>query len=240
MSEYGVARYGYDSPSRVAGTSMMLAESTALLPGEPRYAPIPFPPSPFIASGASAGSSASGDTQVWSNYPSRCDLTWYQGDDVMIPLYFDNPADLDMSDQDGYEWHAEVRVLHSYRSTLVNTFSIDSTAIPPDTEAGTPGVTRVSMFLPRSENIYTGKFRWDLYSLSPIEGDMSEYPPLPDAPTPWPPTTTLRTWLYGVVMIYPRVTGTDFLPASDTGSGSGGDTTTVVMPFFVGPNGRVP
>ena len=156
---------------------------------------------------------------------------------MFIPLYFDNPEDTDMSDQDGFEWYAEVRLIHSYRSLLVNTFTIDSEAIPATVD--TVAQTKVTLFLPRSENIYIGRYRWDLYSISPIEEDMTEFPRPPDVPLPevWPPTTTLRTWVYGNATIIPRVTETDYLPAPAV---VGEGVTVFGEGFFVGPNGRVP
>ena len=237
--QYGAFHYGRHTPARIATSSVLLTETA--LPGELMYQPI-VPFLPPVASGSGSGgavSSESSDTQVWSRFPTRCDLTWYQGDDVTIPLYFDNPGDTDMSDQDGWEWNAEVRVMHSYRSELVNMFSVDSVFLPADPDLGQDAdLTKVTLFLPRWENIYVGQYRWDLHSVSPIEGDMSEFPRPPDDPDPWPPTTTLRTWLYGVVTILPRVTETDSLPVPITGGG-----TTPMLPtgaVFVGPNGRVP
>lgn len=233
MSRYGNFRYGFDEPALIAGTAQMMTLGAELPPGEPMYTPIPFLPPPVISSSTSTTT----DTQVWTKAPGRLDLTWYQGDDVMIPLYFDNPEDTDMSDQDGFQWHAEVRLYHTYRSTLVNTFTIDSEAIPAIPPA--PAQTKVTLFLPRTENVYVGRYRWDLYSISPITEDMTEYPRPPDVPLPevWPPTTTLRTWLYGNANIAPRVTETDALPPPVDG---GGEVGVYGAGFFVGPNGRVP
>ena len=51
-----------------------------------------------------------------------------------------------------WEWSAQVRVLHKYTSTLVNTFSVKDEYTAPVGE--TPGYTTVTLFLARSENTY--------------------------------------------------------------------------------------
>jgi hypothetical protein len=199
------------------------------------YQPIPFYPAIVSGSGAALGTSS--DVQTWVNQPSRCDLTFYQGDDVTVPLTIEDPADStpDMSTE--WEWSAQIRVFHSYHTTLVNTFSVKDAYTPPVGE--TPGFTEVTMFLPRTENIYVGRYRWDLYSKAPFDATGFPQPPDVIAPEPWPPTDQIRTWIYGMVTILPRVTATDILnddlPEIDDGSGS-----LVQMNFFVGPNGRVP
>ena len=112
------------------------------------------------------GAGSSSDIDVWTNVPSRVDLTWYQGDDVTIPLTIEDPADTTPDMSTAWEWAAQIRLLHTYHSTLVNTFSVKDEYFPPDVD--TAGFTQVTMFLPRSENVYIGRYRWDLYSLSPL------------------------------------------------------------------------
>lgn len=234
--QYGVVRYGWDESTRIAGTSSMMLLGAELPPGEPMYpAVIPFMPS--IVSGSQAQLGAAGDSQQdWINHPGRCDLTFYQGDDVTIVLTIEDPGDPTPDMATAWDWTAQIRVLHTYRSTLVNTFSIVDEYTPPADPY--PGYTTVSMFLPRSENCYIGKYRWDLYSKSPL--DVTDYPRPPDVPEPepWPPTDKIRTWLHGEVTILPRVTSTDFLPAVPVIAGSG-EVMVYSVPF-VGPNGRVP
>ena len=240
MSQYGAFRFGRDSDSRIATSVVLYDEATALLPEEPMYQPvIPFYPSIVSGDSAALGSSGSTAPDVWSSYPSRCDLTFYQGDDVMVPLIIEDPSDTTPDFSTAWSWTAEIRVLHSYRSTLVNTFTITDEYTPAD--GTTIGYTTVNLFLPRSENVFWGTYRWDLYSLSPL--DVAEFPRPPDVPEPepWPPTDQIRTWLYGVVTIVPRVTETDFLPPPPVAiSGGGGGGQFALTPFFVGPNGRVP
>lgn len=236
MGEYGTHRFGWDSKTRIAGTTMMLAQAPDLPPGEPMYQPVPFLPS--ISSGGTPGTPGT-DVDTWVNAPTRVDLTFYQGDDVLVPLTITDPSDptLDMSTT--VEWAAQIRLLHTYRSTLVSSFSITDAYTPPTVDES--GFTTVTLFLPRSENIYIGQFRWDLYSVSPL--DVADFPQPPEVidPEPWPPTDRIRTWLYGMVTVYPRVTETDFLPpAITTGGGSGGGDPTGAQVIFVGPNGRVP
>lgn len=235
MAAYGAFRFGRDNPSLIATTAQMVVEAQSLMPGEPTYQPIPFYPSVVSGSGAQLG--ASTDTQVWANYPGRCDLTFYQGDDVTIPLTIQDPADLtpDMSTQ--WDWSAQIRVCHTYHSTLVNTFAVRDAYTPPLGED--PGFTEVVLFLPRSENIYVGRYRWDLYSVSPFDAAGFVRPPGVIDPEPWPPTDQIRTWLYGAVTILPRVTSTDVLPALPEGGG-GGTVTPQQQWLFVGPNGLVP
>jgi hypothetical protein len=213
----------------------MLAQVTELPPGEPMYQPIPFYPSIVSGSGTQLGASTA--TQTWANYPARCDLTFLQGDDVMIPLTIEDPSDSTPDMSTAWDWSAQIRVLHSYHSTLVNTFTITDEYTPPAGE--TPGFTTVNLFLPRSENCYVGSYRWDLYSKSPL--DATDFPRPPDVPEPepWPPTDQIRTWLYGLVTILPRITSTDFLPPPTEITDGGGEQV-VMAGYFVGPNGRVP
>lgn len=236
MSEYGAFRFGRDTPARIATSTQMLVEPFAILPGEPMYQPIPFYPSIVSGSGGQLGAASSTDTEVWRNAPGRCDLTFYQGDDVMVPLTIEDPGDSTPDMSTAWDWSAQIRVIHSYHSTLVNTFSVTDTYTAP--VGVTPGYTNVNLFLPRSENCYVGRYRWDLYSRSPL--DVADFPRPPDVPEPepWPPTDQLRTWLYGLVTILPRVTSTDFLPEIVEGVGA------TISPqqqwTFVGPNGLVP
>ena len=104
----------------------------------------------------------------------------------------------------------------------------------------TPGYTKVTLFLARSENCYVGRYNWDLYSKSPLDGIAFPRPPDVPEPEPWPPIDQVRTWLYGIVTILPRVTSTDFLPADDRRRRRRRRRSTVFGGPFVGPNGRVP
>lgn len=198
------------------------------------YQPIPFYPSIVSGSGAAFGSST--DTDVWTNAPGRCDLTFYQGDDITIPLTIVDPADATPDMSTTWEWSAQIRVFHTYHSKLVNTFATKDEYTAPVGEI--PGYTTVTLFLPRSENTYVGRYRWDLYSVSPFDATGYVQPPDVIDPEPWPPTDQIRTWLYGKVTILPRVTSTDFLPEIPEG---GAIVTAVEQQWnFVGPNGLVP
>ena len=241
MSQQAAFRFGREAPSRIAGTAVMFGEANELLPEEPMYQPIPFYPAIISGSGAQLG--AVPEHQSWASYPTRCDLSFYQGDDVTIPLTIADPSDITPDMSTAWEWSAQIRVLHSYRSTLVNTFSIIDAYTPPAGEV--PGYTEVTLFLPRSENVYVGTYRWDLYAKSPL--DVGTFPRPPDVPEPepWPPTDQIRTWLYGEVTILPRVTSTDSLPAlPEGGAVLNWWPGPVGLPdggfFVVGPNGRVP
>ena len=241
MAQHSVSRYGKDSPARIGSSTTMLAESNAMLPGEPVYQPIiPFLPTITTGTGAVIGGTAEEEIQSWQRYPERCDLTFYQGDDVVITLYIQDPnsPDLDMTDPAEWEWSAQIRVIHSYHSTLVNTFSVVDEYTPAVVDPPTPAYTQVTLFLPRTENVYVGRYRWDLYSLSPFDAALFPRPPDVPEPEPWPPTDRLRTWLYGQVTVLPRVTSTDALPVPvDEG---GGPVQVVYSGAFAGPNGRVP
>ena len=92
---------------------------------------------------------------------------------MVIPLYFNDPA-IANDDMSLHEWFAQIRVLHRYRSTLVAEFVTTAefhTGIDETDE-----YTLVELFLPRTDNIYYGQYRWDLYSV----GD-DEPLPLPQA-----------------------------------------------------------
>lgn len=241
---YVASRYGQDSPARIAASTSMLLESTAFLPGEP-YVPnlIPFYAGQVISGDQAAAAAAAAlnpGPQTWERQPERLDISFRQGDDVLIPLYLQDPENptLDMS---AWEWHAQIRVLPYYPRTLVNEFTTDAQYYPPGTFHETLGTTLVKLLLPRELNDFWGKYYWELYSIGPY--DFAGFPePVdwPDDAEPWPPTTALRTWLYGLCTIKARTTDTDVLPdvPSDVIPPDG------VQPWnggwFVGPNGRVP
>lgn len=228
MSQYGVARFGQDAPSRIAGVATMFAGAGEILPGEPTYnVLIPFVPPTVSGGGASSSSSTTADgRKLWRSVPARCDLLLYQGDDVVIPLFFAD--DGSMAEQDTWQWFAQMRVLHSYRSTLVNEFFCRSENVAETVED--EAHVKVEMFLPRDLNCYSGVYRWDLYAIEPE--DLSRFD------TEVPQTDLLRTWLYGVATIVPRVTSTDVLPPPVETP----PEVPVLMEggWFVGPNGRVP
>ena len=239
------SRVGQDSYPRITTSTEMLMEASEVLPYEPMYQTlVPFVP-PTITTGGSGAlsSSSSGNSETdWKEYPDRLDLHVYQGDDVQIPLYFRNPADpaLDMSNENGWEWKAQIRLLHRYWSRLVNEFSIETEYLPPDPpEMPTTAATLVTLFLPRMHNQYAGRYRWDLYSTSPYSGPV--FPP-PEGVDPWPMEDQIKTWLYGWITVVPRVTETDQLPVPSPGGMVAHYDTTVMGPggMTVGPNGRVP
>ena len=237
-NNYGVVRYGYEESARIAGTTGFGTLGAEVLVGEPSYPPIPFMPSITTGTGAQVGGGSSSEHDTWQRYPSRCDLIFYQGDDVLVDLYIQDPNDASPDMSTDWEWSAQIRVIHSYHSTLLNTFSVIDEYIPPVDE--TPGQTKVTLFLPRTENVFVGKYRWDLYSTSPL--DVANFPRPPDVPEPepWPPTDQIRTWLYGAIKILPRVSSTDILYEEiDSGESAGGGGVQTIA-FFSGPNGRVP
>jgi hypothetical protein len=176
------------------------------------------------------------------------DLTFRQGDDVLIPLYLQDPENptLDMST---WEWHAQIRVLPYYTRTLVNEFTTDASYYPPGPPPAyhpTLGTTLVQMLLPRELNDFRGRYAWEMYSIGPY--DFADFPQPVDWPVdaePWPPTTALRTWLYGLCTITGRTTDTDLLPDVDVDviplpPGEYPYPYTGYPGYFVGPNGRVP
>lgn len=243
MSEYVGSRSGQDLPARIMVSTPMLVEATDFLPGEPMYQPlIPFYPG-GVVSGDSLGSVSSLEPG-WTAGPSSFDITFYEGDDVVIPLYIQDPnnPDVDMSDQSQWEWHAQVRWLPHHNSTLIHEFSVDSEYFPPGTYDPLLGTTLVSLYLPRELNLRHGEFAWELYSISPFTYS-PEYPQPDDWPIDevWPPETKLRTWLYGDCTILLRTGTTDALP-SGSYPYTGPPAVPVVNagPFVVGPNGRVP
>lgn len=237
--------FGPNMPTRIQATGQMVLEPGEAAPSLPWYQPlVPFYP-PNITSGA--GASSSGLTadghKLWEKTPSRCDLLFYQGDDVLIPLYFNDPlvANDDMSDQ---IWFAQIRLLQRCQSALVGEFATTATFDTGTTEDDE--FTMVELFLPRSKNLYYGQFRWDLYSLA--DADLSRFPKPDDVDDlDWPPLDIVRTWLYGVVNIAPRVTSTDVLPSASFENQlvpwPGPPPYVTVLTtggWVVGPNGRVP
>jgi hypothetical protein len=249
MSGQQVAQvFGPNMPTRIAGTAQLTMEPGDSAPSLPWYQPlVPFyPPSITSGDGSSSSSGLTPDGhKLWERTPSRCDLLFYQGDDVVIPLYFNDPV-ISGDDLSAHEWFAQIRVLHRHRSRLVAEFTtaveFHAGTIPPDFA---DEYTKVELFLPRTENLYYGQFRWDLYSMA--DADLSRFPKPDDVDAAdWPPPDALRTWLYGVATISPRVTSTDVL----LGSGSYwevpypgppvGVTVVTTGGWCVGPNGRVP
>lgn len=238
MAQYGAFRFGWDSPTRIATSTTMLLESSEQLPEQTLHQSlVPFPSNSSIAlnsGGVSSSSSSAIDQPEWRSYPGRLDLFCYQGDDVQIPLFFQDPSDweIDMSTVAGWEWLAQIRVFHSARSTLVNEFIVAAEYLPgADEEPGSQ--TQVTLFLPRDLNVYTGCFSWDVRSLGPFVG--------PDYPEP--PTDLLKTWLYGTFIVVPRVSATEFVPPTTALPVGGGNAVAVAMTsagWCVGPNGRVP
>lgn len=241
--EFGSFRFGWDGPNRIGTSAVMLQEASELLPAEVVHAPIP-----FIVSGDDA--SGSGDTQlsedghrIWSQVPAAVDLIFWQGDDIVIPFYFNDPAVLSDDMALNYAWYAQVRRLHSYKSTLIADFVTKAVYHPSTTVPASEAdeYTMVELFLPRSENVYSGCYRWELYSVA-LE-DWSRFPKPADVdPADWPPPDALRTWLYGRCMIVPRVASTDMLPVDQIPPLEGGYSPPAITTqgWVVGPNGRVP
>jgi hypothetical protein len=224
----------------------MLLEASAQLPEQvPVPTLIPFYGGGVItgdqAAAAAAALAQGSGPQTWERQPERLDISFRQGDDVLIPLYLQDPEnpDLDMSD---WDWVAQIRVLPYYTRTLVNEFTTDADFLPAPDYHPTLDTTLVKLFLPRELNDFRGCYYWEMYSIGPY--DFSDFPKPVDWPVdadPWPPVTGLRTWLYGLCTIRGRITDTDLLP----------DVAVDVIPppagwypgypgYFVGPNGRVP
>ena len=235
--------FGPNMPARIAGTTQVVLEPGEVAPSLPWYQPlVPFYP-PNITSGdgssTAATLAASGVVQTWERQPTRLDISFRQGDDVLIPLYLQDPEnpDLDMS---GWEWHAQIRTLPYYTRTLVNEFVTDTDFLPAGEYHETLSTTLVKLFLPRELNDHRGQFVWEAYSIGPY--DFAEFPEPADWPVdaePWPPATALRTWLYGLCTIQQRTTDTDVLP-EDPATTLPPDGSGWYDEFFVGPNGRVP
>jgi hypothetical protein len=239
MTDYAAYRFGRDAPARIATSVVMFDEANELLPEEPMYQPV-IPFYPVISSGSGGVTTTD---QNWTNYPGRCDLSFYQGDDVTVTLLIEDPSDDTPDMSTAWDWTAQIRVFHTYHSTLVNTFSVKDEYVPPTVDA--VGYTAVTLFLPRADNIYAGTYNWDLYAKSPFT--VTGLPEPDDWPEDdvWPPADQIRTWLYGEVSILPRVTSTDALPVPNVmAPGWSGPGAGVVVAnsqgFVVGPNGRVP
>jgi hypothetical protein len=237
--------FGPNMPTRIQGTAQLMLEPGEVAPSLPWYQPlVPFYP-PSITQGSSAGTTTADGHKLWERTPSRCDLLFYQGDDVVIPLYFNDPS-LPDDDMSLHEWFAQIRVLHRYQSRLVADF-VTSAEFHTGTDE-TDEYTIVELLLPRDRNLYYGQYRWDLYSIS--DANLARFPkPENVDAADWPPPDALRTWLYGVVNIAPRVTSTDVLLGGSSGWGETAlpwpgppvDVTVITTGgWCVGPNGRVP
>ena len=247
MPQFAGSRFGQDTAPRIAATTELLMEAGEL-PPVPMYQPlVPFYPGLVNGdSSGGAGSSviSSGASLVdtgpaqWKSYPDRLDIYVYQGDDVQVPLYFQDPTTPDFDISTGWTWESQIRFFHTYYSMQLVKLSVESEYIPPeDPDDDTSlGSTLVTLFLPRFWNRYCGVYAWDLFSTSPYVGPDFEQPDgvkdedwLQDQ---------VKTWLYGRVYVVPRVSQTDWLPphgALPT------QTQVIVTPTGVyGPNGRVP
>jgi hypothetical protein len=233
-------RFGQDAPARIAASTPMLMEATEMYPQEwtmPNL--IPFYPPPSTTDDTPRFILDADGNRIWVNFPSRLDLTFYQGDDVVVPLTLQDPM-MDTDDPSTWEWHAQIRVLHYYKSTFVNDFIVDADYTAP-VAPETTGTTLVQLFLPRERNIYWGTYQWELYSVSPFDySNFAQPDDWPDGET-WPPADTLKTWLWGQCVIKPRTSTTDVLPTISGGGPVWPDIPGYwTSPFVVGPNGRVP
>ena len=130
--QYGTQRFGWDAPARISTSAVMLQEATEM-PPETLHGPVGFMPSIVSGDGTSTGSANGDDNSKWKAFPDQLNLYWYQGDDIQIPLYFTNPVDplLDMSNENGYTWKAQMRTRHRFYAYEVNEFVIESEALPP-------------------------------------------------------------------------------------------------------------
>jgi hypothetical protein len=242
------SRFGQDAPARIQATTSMLMEATSTLPEQsPTPLSIPFYPGQVISGDQAAAAALAAleppGPQTWERQPERLNISFRQGDDVLIPLYLQDPENptLDMS---AWEWHAQIRSLPYYTRTLINEFTTDADFLPAPDYHPTLDTTLVKLFLPRELNDFRGYYAWEMYSIGPY--DFSEFPqPVDwdvDNDGPWPPETGLRTWLYGLCTITGRTTDTDVLPEVPVVIPPGGVYGTNITRdgFFVGPNGRVP
>jgi hypothetical protein len=242
--QYGATRTGLDAPALIQHSASLGIEASEFMPGEPRYdLLIPFYPVITDGSGGSVPTSSTADGHpIWQQTPTRCDLVFYQGDDVVIPLYFNDPSLLGDDMEEDFEWFSQIRVTHRYQGTLVASFTVKATYHPAEVDQ--PDIldeyTMVEMYLPRSKNTRWGIYEWEIYSCSP--SDMSRFPKPDDVDSAdWPPPDVVRTWLYGQARICPRTTSTDFLP-TPAALPPGVDQPAVMTNggWVVGPNGRVP
>lgn len=242
--EFGTFRFGWDGVNRIATSAVALQEATEVIPDAILYAPpVPFLPSIVNGDGSSDTQLSEDGHRIWQQTPSAVDLIFWQGDDIVIPLYFNDPAVLNDDMAENYEWFAQIRRLHSFKSAFVNDFITRAEYHPsadpilePESE-----YTKVELFLPRSDNIYSGIFQWELYSIA--TEDWSRFPKPDDVdPLDWPPPDALRTWLYGRCLIVPRTASTDVLPVETLPPIDGGYQPPAVTSqgWVVGPNGRVP
>jgi hypothetical protein len=238
MSESGSFRFGWDAPARISTSTVQFSEASEMLPL--LYAPLPFP-TDASGNGSNTGMATTPDGfPLWTTTPTRVDLVFWQGDDVVIPLYFNDPAVLGDDMAESFSWFAQIRACHSYHSTLVSEFSVAATYHAGDGTEATE-YTQVEMFLARMYNLYAGIFQWEIYSIDST-ADFSRFPK-PDGAETWPPPDQLRTWLYGYCTILPRTSDTDYLYDGSVVPPSTGDGVTVAVGnggFVVGPNGRVP
>ena len=78
---------------------------------------------------------------------------------MLIPLYLQDPENpsLDMST---WEWHAQIRRLPNYQSTLINEFTTDADFLPAPTYHPTLGTTLVKLLLPMEQNDFHGCYAW--------------------------------------------------------------------------------
>lgn len=243
--EFGSFRFGWDGVNRIGTSTNVLQEATELLPGEVLHAPVPFLPTIVSGDGSTSDDVLITDDGhvIWQQTPAAVDLVFYQGDDVVIPLYFNDPTLMGDDMAASFAWWAQIRRWHSYNSTLVNQFSIKAAYHPSSTVPATEAdeYTKVELFLPRTENIYAGYFQWEIYSIALT--DLSRFPK-PDGvdDADWPPTDALRTWLYGRCAIVQRLTTTDTLPSIDVLPPIDGYQPPAITQngWVVGPNGRVP
>ena len=239
--EFGSFRFGWDLPARIGSTAVMLQEQSELLPGQLIYTPLPFIPGSGPPDGSNNGYETTPDGYpIWQSTPTHVDLLFYEGDDVVIPLFFNDPDVLGDNMETDFDWFAQIRARHSYRSTLIADFSIKATYhadadSDPDVD---DEYTKVELFLPRMFNTHWGMFQWEIYSIS--TSNLARFPkPETVDVADWPPLDQLRTWLFGSCKIVPRTTDTDYLPYNGNGNGNGVPTI-LNGGFFVGPNGRVP
>lgn len=240
MASYVGSRFGQDGPNRIVQTTDLLLEATEM-PTEPRYqTSLSFLPA-NIVSGSDLVSGAAADDAEHKQYPDRLDLFCWQGDDFVVPLYFKDPNQptLDMST---WKWKAQVRTQYAYNGRWVYDMAETTELIPAaETEDGLYNQTLVHLFLPRQTNRFRGVFWWELQTQSPYTGPSMVGVPKPEEvpAADWPPTTQVKTWLYGKIYVVPRLTSTDVLPLQ--GAVSNGSTLWVTPEGWVaGPNGRVP
>lgn len=241
MGQQIASTFGPNGPSRIAGTTVYLSEEEMVIPGLPWYQPI-IPFTPQITDGAAlaaqlalSGGVASED---WKEYATEKDITFYQGDDVMISIVV-HDDELTNQDMSAWEWHAQVRAYHNYKATLIHEFSCTAEFVPADTEKPDSfDHTVVTLYLPRHSNSIYGEYEWEMYSVAPW--DFSAYTKPDGWPDDevWPPTTALKTWVYGDCTILPRASTTDELPHPVDDSGGG--IIVIGQGWVVGPNGRVP